>query len=179
LFNNGVAVSNQKTISRSSQQVTLKLSPAIVMKANSSLTLDVVASLSGESNETHNFTVAAVNVANGTASGTPVALGTLKTTSYLAGTVTASLTSTATLKAGDVDKTIYTVRLSPSKKGTIKGVTVTKDSGREDFDELVTNVKAYYNDEVVGSVKVTDEKIIVTNLNIDRNAGQSATIELR
>jgi hypothetical protein len=94
----------------------LKLSPAVVMKANSSMTFDVVASLSGASNETHNFTVEAVNVANGKADGTPVALGTLKTTSYVAGSVTASITSTATLKAGDTDKTIYTVRLTPSKK---------------------------------------------------------------
>jgi hypothetical protein len=74
LFQNGVAVTSQKTISKSSQQVTLKLSPAIVMKANSSMTFDVVASLSGESNETHNFSVEAVNVANGKAEGTPVSL---------------------------------------------------------------------------------------------------------
>jgi len=179
LFQNGVAVSSQKNISKSSQQVTLKLSPAVVMKANSSMTFDVVASLSGASNETHNFTVEAVNVANGKADGTPVALGTLKTTSYVAGSVTASITSTATLKAGDTDKTIYTVRLTPSKKWVIKGVTVSKDSWREDFDELVNNVKAYYNDEVVGTVKVTDEKIVISDLNIERNAGQSASIELR
>jgi hypothetical protein len=88
LFNNGVAATSQKNISKSSQQVTLKLSPAVVMKANSSMTFDVVASLSGASNETHNFTVEAVNVANGTADGTPVALGTLETTSYVAGKVT-------------------------------------------------------------------------------------------
>ena len=179
LFQNGVAVTSQKTISKSSQQVTLKLSPAIVMKANSSMTFDVVASLSGESNETHNFSVEAVNVANGKAEGTPVSLWTLKTTSYTAGTVTATLTSTASLKAGDTDKTIYTVKLTPSKKGTINSVTITKQAWNEDFDELVNNVKAYYNDEVIGNVKVTDEKIVISNLKIERNAGQSATIDLR
>jgi hypothetical protein len=44
---------------------------------------------------------------------------------------------------------------------------------------LVSNVKAYYNDEVVGTVKVTDEKIVISDLKIERNAGQTANIELR
>ena len=179
LFNNGVAVSSQKTISKSSQQVTLKLSPAVVMKANSSITFDVMASLSGASNETHNFSVEAVNVSNGKADGTPVALWTLKTTSYAAGTLTASLTSTATLKAGEKDKTIFTATLTPSKKGTINGFTITKEAWNEDLDALVANVKAYYNDEVIGTVKVTDEKIVISDLKLDRNAGQSARIDLR
>ena len=179
LFQNGVAVSSQKNISKSSQQVTLKLSPAVVMKANSSMTFDVVASLSGASNETHNFTVEAVNVANGKADGTPVALGTLKTTSYLAGHVTVTSMNGGSVKAGDTDKTLVTVNVTPSKKGTINGITITKQNGNEDLDALVNNVKAYYNDEVIGTVKVTDEKIVISDLKIERNAGQSANIELR
>jgi hypothetical protein len=35
---------------------------------------------------------------------------------------------------------------------------------------LVNNVKAYYNDEVIGTVRVTDEKIIVSDLKIEKNA---------
>jgi hypothetical protein len=63
LFNDGVAVTSQKRVSKSSQEVTLKLSPAVVVKAKSSVTFDVVASLSGDVNETHTFTVKTVNVA--------------------------------------------------------------------------------------------------------------------
>jgi hypothetical protein len=83
------------------------------------------------------------------------------------------------LKAGDTDKTVATVKVTPSKKGTINGITITKTSGNEDLDALVANVKAYYNDEVIGTVKVTDEKIVISDLKLERNAGQSASIELR
>ena len=180
LFQNGVAVTSQKAISKSSQQVTLKLSPAIVMKAGSSMTFDVVASLDGESNETHNFSIEDVNVANGTAEGTPVSLWTLKTTSYEAWKVSVVLSNGNTnLKAWETDKSIVTVKVTPTKKWRINGITLTKKTWTEDIDELVNNVKAYYNDEVIGTVRVTDEKIVISDLKLDRNAWQSATIELR
>ena len=179
LFNDGVAATSQKRVSKSSQEVTLKLSPAVVVKAKSSVTFDVVASLSGDVNETHTFTVKTVNVAKWTAEWTPVELWTLKTTSYLAGKVTVNSIATDSLKAGDTNKAFVTLKLSANKKWVIKWVTVTKQSGEKDLNELVNNVKAYYNDEVVGDVKVTDEKIVVSNLNIEKNAGQSITLELR
>ena len=163
LFQNGVAVTSQKNISKSSQQVTLKLSPAIVMKANSSMTFDVVASLSGASNETHNFTVEAVNVANGKAEGTPVKLWTLKTTSYEAGHITVNTMNGGSLRAWDTNKSIVSVNVTPSKKWIINGITISKTAGNEDLDALVNNVKAYYNDEVIGNVKVTDEKFVISN----------------
>jgi len=55
----------------------------------------------------------------------------------------------------------------PKKAATIKGFTITRNAG-ENFTKVLTNVKAYYNDVVVGTVTVEDEKIVVNDLDIDR-----------
>jgi predicted aspartyl protease len=53
-------------------------------------------------NSTHNFKVTAVNVANGTASGTPLTLGTVKTTSANTKNVTFNVKQgDSTAKAGE------------------------------------------------------------------------------
>jgi len=89
LRTNGVSASViSNGMSTSTQTATLRFSPSLVLKAGSSESFDVVVSLSGADNNEHTFAVSAVNVANGTAAGTPVKLGTLRTTSYNAGTVT-------------------------------------------------------------------------------------------
>jgi hypothetical protein len=65
----------------SADGVTVKLKPAITIKAGKSETIDVKAYLDGAGNETHTIILSNVTV-NGTADGTPITLNTFKTTSY-------------------------------------------------------------------------------------------------
>lgn len=43
----------------------------------------------------------------------------------------------------------------------------------------MANAKAYFNNEEVGTVSVTTDKVIVSNLNISRLAGELAAIEIK
>ncbi|AHB41818.1 hypothetical protein P148_SR1C00001G1039 [candidate division SR1 bacterium RAAC1_SR1_1] len=177
LYKDGVVASNARAITSSSQNATLRFTPALELKAGSSMTFDVMASVDGLVNEEHNFSVTAVNVVNGTATGTPIALDTLRTTSYVVGNANPTLT-TYSVKAGDVQELVASVSILPGKNAIIKGVTLTRSSGKN-IDEVLSNVKAYYNDEIVGTVTVTDEKIVVAGLNIERLNGETANIELK
>jgi hypothetical protein len=83
LAQNGTNVSDSRTLSTSSQTATLKLTNSLVVKAGTSVMLDVLVSLNGQQNNQHQFAVTAVNALNGaTVSGAPVTLGLLNTTSY-------------------------------------------------------------------------------------------------
>lgn len=166
--------------SSSTQSSTLRFSPSLVLKAGASETFDVLVNLSGADNNEHTFAVTAINVVNGTAAGTPVMLGTLRTTSYNAGDIVLSNATPASIIAGKKDQLLATVDLYPSSKdGIIKGFTITKEGGSEDFTKVMSNVKAYYNGSMVGNVIVDAEKITVSNLNVERLNGETANIELK
>ena len=101
LMKGGVYVTNNGTLN-SNKVAKLRFRPNLVLKANSSETFDVVVSMAGSGTAqpggTHDFSVTAVTVANGTFDGTPVKLGSLTTTNYLVPEATIGLTAT-TLKA--------------------------------------------------------------------------------
>jgi hypothetical protein len=145
---NGVDATNERNISSSTHTATLRFTPALELKAGSSMTFDVLVSLSGAENNRHDFAVQSVNVVNGTAAGLPFDLGSLLTTSYAVGVITTDIVGGFNIKAGDLQQTIFTLQLTPNKAANVNGFTITKDAG-EDFTKVVTNVKAYYNDVVV------------------------------
>jgi hypothetical protein len=103
-----------KSVSSNTNKAIVKFSPALDLKAGSSMEFDVMMSMDPAAdavNSTHNFKVTAVNVANGTASGTPLALGTVKTTSALTKTITFNTKNgDTTAKAGE-NKTIAKVEV--------------------------------------------------------------------
>jgi hypothetical protein len=103
-----------KSVSSNTNKAIVKFSPALDLKAGSSMEFDVMMSMNPAANavnSTHNFKVTAVNVANGTASGTPLALGTVKTTSALTKTITFhTKNGDTTAKAGE-NKTIAKVEV--------------------------------------------------------------------
>lgn len=174
---NASVVTDARTVSSSSQSATVRFAPALELKAGSSMTFDVMAAFNGAVNSTHTFKVTSVNVSNGTASGAPVTLGTVKTTSYSVGTVSAS-TDPKTVNSGKTNQLFTTAKLVPSKEGTVKGFVITRNSG-EDLNKVLSNAKAYHNGVEVGSVSVTNDKIIVSGLNIARLAGESANVEIK
>lgn len=179
LAQNGTNVSDSRTLSTSSQAATLKLTNALVLKAGTSVMLDVLVSLNGASNSQHQFAVTTVNALNGaTVSGTPVTLGLLNTTSYSVASLTLDSITTSSVTSGKSNQLFVTVKLTPGKEGTIAGFTLTKGTG-EDYTKVLSNVSAYFNGTKVGSVSVTTDKVMVTGLNISRLSGEQASIELR
>ena len=164
----------------SNGEAVVRFSPALTLKANESMSFDVLVNLLPGiwANETHSFAVIGANLANGTANGS-ANLWTLKTTSYVVTPATVSLsTTTATINAWEDAKTINRITITPSKKSTINGFTLTKVGGAQDFDKF-GEIKAYYNNAEIGKVVITSDKIVVSNLNIEKDASTSAQIELK
>ena len=117
-------------VSSSTNKASVKFSPALTLAAGTSMNFDVIVSMPGNtgSNNTHNFMVSQVNVSNGTATGAPVNLGTVKTTSALSKAVTNTLKADYSLDAGKMNTTI--AKLSVTFKdaaGTLKGFILDKD----------------------------------------------------
>lgn len=182
LSQNGVAVSSTRSMSSSSQMATLKFSTPLVVKAGTSTSVDILVNLDGTStnyqNNQHQFTLTKVNVLNGAATGTPVTLGLLNTTSYKVGNISVNSLTAGSITSGKTNQTVATVNLTAGKSTTINSFTITKTSG-EDFNKVFANAKAYYNGKAIGTVTVSPDKIIVTGLNIARLNGESANIEIR
>jgi S-layer homology domain len=183
LTQNGVALSDARSMSTSSQSATLKLTNNMVVKAGESAVVDVLVSLSGAENNQHQFAVTTVTGLNGaTVTGVPVTLGLLNTTSYTVGTVTVdSFGGTpSSVTSGKANQIFATVKLTPSgKDAVINSFTLTKGTGSEDYTKVFANVSAYFNSTKVGTVTLSTDKITVTGLNISRLSGEQASIELR
>jgi hypothetical protein len=180
LTQNGVAVSDSRKPSTSSQSATVKFTTPMMLKAGQSAMVDVLVNLTGSfPNNQHQFAVTAVNtVNNSTVSGTPVTLGLLNTTSYTVGTITADSILAGSVTSGKANQLFATVRLTPNKDATINAFTLTKGAG-EDYTKVFANVSAYFNGTKVGTVALTTDKLTVTGLNIARLSGEQASVELR
>ena len=174
----GVAATDSRTMSTSSQSATLKFNSPLVLAAGTSASYDVLVSLNGLENNQHQFAVTAVNVVGGTATGTPVTLGLLNTTSYSVKTVSVTSIDAGTVTSGKSNQLIATVKLTPNGEATVNGFTLSKGTG-EDYTKVMANVKAYHNNVMVGTVTVTSDKITVTGLNLARLSGEVASIELK
>ncbi|MDD3262208.1 MAG: S-layer homology domain-containing protein, partial [Candidatus Absconditabacteria bacterium] len=177
----GDMITDPRTFSTSSQSATVRFAPALNIKARSSMEFDVYVSLDGTAldaqNNTHTFAVSAVNVVDGTSSGTPITLNTVRTTSFTVSTVGVAVDA-GSVTNGKTNQLFATVKLTPAKEGTIKRFVVSKGAG-EDYTKVMANAKAYFNNEEVGTVSVTTDKIIVNGLNIARLAGELAAIEIK
>jgi len=179
LSRNWIDATSIRKPAASSQAATLNFVPALVMKAGSSMEFDVLVTLVANSqNSQHNFAVTAVDVNNGTSAGTPFELSSINTTSYKVENVGTFISDGQTIKAGETNKLISSVNLIPARTSTINGFTITRESG-EDFNKVLANIKAYYNSQEVGTVTFTNEKIVVSGLDIERMNQESATIELK
>ena len=178
---NANVVTDVKSFSSSSQSATIKFSPSLKLAAGESMNFDVMVAVDGAVNSEHSFKVSSVNVSNGTASGAPVSLGTIKTTSYKVANVSATLAGQSSLQAGKTNVLVATAKVTPVKEATIKKFVVNKASATPsaDFTEAFANMKAYYKGNVVGTVSVTDDKIVVDGLDIAALANETINIELK
>ncbi len=178
---NGVVVSSTADYYNStSQKATVYFSPALVVKAGASQTVDILVNLSGAENSQHQFTLDSVNASNTTVSGSPVTLGLLNTTSYVTATTTASLaTAGGTVTAGKTQQLFGKLDVSAGGRETkVTGFTLTR-SGSTDFTKRLQNAKVYKNGVAVGTVTLTSEKLSVTGLSDVLAAGNTQTYELK
>jgi hypothetical protein len=170
----GVIVSSSSDYYNStSQNANVYFYPALVIKAGTSTSVDILVNLSGAQNSQHQFTLASVN-SDATVTGAPVTLGLLNTTSYATSAVAVSGTSNYTVAPGKTQQTFAKVDLTAGNRDTmVSGFTLTR-SGGTDFSRRFTNVKAYKNGVAVGTATVT-----VTGLNTALNAGNFQSFEVR
>ncbi|USN56530.1 MAG: S-layer homology domain-containing protein [Candidatus Peribacteria bacterium] len=187
----GVWFANDSMVTKSyavtsSNTATVRFSPALELGANQSAEFDVMVALDAMStvNSTHKFTATTVNVANGEADGTPVSLGTIKTTSYEVDDVDGTI-SLDDVDSGKLDQVLGTVTLTPNSDANIRGFVLNQIDAtlgtdvNTNLDEIFANVDVYYNDEMVGSAFVTNDKIVVTGLDVDADDGEAIEFELR
>jgi len=175
LYRNGEYVAELTTTR--DNKFTVRFSPALVMKARSSMEFDVLVNLDAEhAGSTHSFSVVDVTVANWTKSGLPVTLGTLNVANY------SVATGSVTLNAGTLETgkrwDLATVTVKPNTTAKIDWFTITAPEGTE-LTKMVGDVKAYISNEEVGNVTVNDETIIVKWLNIENTKTQTATIKIK
>lgn len=160
----------EKGVSKSSNSATVKFTPSIKLAAGESQNFDVIVTLndSGDTNATHNFKVTEVNVSNGSASGTPINLGTLKTTTAKSKSVQVDINNVDTsIKAGDKAKTLAEVEFNFNDvAGKVDGFTLNvSGSTNDDFFEVFNNAAAYIGNDKVGTVGLAKDKIVVSGLN--------------
>ncbi len=177
----GLVISENRSVNTSTQEGIIRLNSTLVVKAGTSVVVDILASVATSANSQHQFAVKAVGT-TATVTGAPVTLGLVNTTDYevskvkvLAGYV--DMNSSVT--SGKNDQSLGTVKLQAGNKDvTLSAFTLTKNSGT-DLTRMITNVKVYKNAVQVGTASVTSDKIYVTALNTKVARNDTATFELR
>ena len=181
LMKDGEYVSNAANFG-SKRTATLRFSPKLSLKAGASETFDVVVNLNAYdgqlANGQHDFTVTNVTVVNGKYEGTPVELGSLVTTNYKVAEVKVEkFNQSNSVKAGDDEAELISFDLKPAEEAAISSVTLT--SSKDELNKVLSNVKAYIDDEVVGTVKVNDETISIDGLNKTVKKNKSINVTLK
>ena len=182
LMKNGEYVTTNWELN-SNKVAKLRFRPNLVLKANSSETFDVVVSMAwsgvAQPGGTHDFSVTAVTVANGTFDGTPVRLGSLTTTNYLVPEVVATINN-GTLKAGETNKEITRINVESPVDATLTAITLTTSNTlSEDLFNILSDVKAYIDDKVVWTVTVNEETIVISNLSAEIEKNDDIDIVLK
>jgi len=177
------------SVKTSSDKVKVKFSPALTIKAGKSETFDIIVNATaGVQNATYTFKLTDVVVSNWKVEWTPISLWTLKTTSSEPKTVDVSIDNgSATVKAWDTEKTIAKVNVNFDKAAwTLNRISLMNiapvETGNPDTDKLweaFANINAYVDGKKVWKVNVTDEKIVISNLNISKAKDEEVSVELK
>ncbi len=181
MLSNASLQSSTATIKGTSEKTSIRFSPAIELKWNSSMEFDLIVNIeTGSNNDVHSFAVTSMVVANGTASGMPISLGIIKTTPAATKTVDVEVTSPdKSLKAGDTKKTIAKLNVDFNKAGgTLNGFVLTADTTGK-VNEAFDNVEAYVDGKIVWKTVITKDKVIVSNLNISKERLEEVDVEIK
>lgn len=177
---NGAIISSSSDYYNStSQNGNIYFYPALVVKAGTSTSVDILVNLNGASNSQHQFTVTAVNGTAATVTGTPTTLGLLNTTSYSTSSVTVAGTYSYSVTPGKTQQTIAKVDLTSGNRDVmVNGFTLTRSAGT-DLTRRFSNVAVFKNGVKVGTASVTSDKIWVTGLATELASGNFQAFEVK
>lgn len=186
LEKNGVRVSSRQTVG-SDNVVTVSVSPALVVKAGSTESVDLVATLSGSTGSEHKFTIAAAADVGSTAksvAGTfPVSTNLMKTTSYaVAGVTFAKAGSASTYKVGDTNTELGQFKITndatDDKSVTFKSIRL-RNEGTGDISKNIGNLAVYHNGTKVSTAVTVDGKYVSFAVNDVVAFGRTETYYVR
>lgn len=178
---NGVIVSSSSDYYNStSQNGNVYFYPALVVKAGTSTSVDILVSLTGSSNSQHQFAVTAVNGTAATVAGTPTTLGLINTTSYVTSSVTVSSSvNSFPVSPGKTQQNIAKIDVTSGNRDVVmNGFTLTR-SGGTDLTRRFANVAVFKNGVKVGTATVTSDKIWVTGLATALASGNFQAFEVK
>jgi hypothetical protein len=175
---NGTVMSESRSVNSATQDAIVRLNNPTTIKAGTTVSFDVLVSVSGSANSQHQFTLKAVGTV-AAVTGMPVTLGLLNTTSYTVSSVAINTIKMNSVTSGKNDQSLGTVELrAGSKDVTLGGFILSKVSG-VDLTKALANVSVYKNSVKVGTATVTSDKIYVTGLAYKLPRNDTATFELR
>lgn len=183
---NGVRVSSRQTVG-SDNVVTVSISPALVVKAGATESLDLVATLSGSTGSEHKFTISAASDIGSTAktvAGTfPVSTNLMKTTSYaVAGVTFAKAGSASTYKVGDTNTELGQFKITndatDDKSVTFKSIRL-RNEGTGDISKNIGNLAIYHNGTKVSTAVTVDGKYVSFAVNDVVAFGRTETYYVR
>lgn len=186
LEKNGVRVSSRQTVG-SDNVVTVSVSPALVVKAGATESVDLVATLSGSTGSEHKFTIAAAADVGSTAksvAGTfPVSTNLMKTTSYaVAGVTFAKAGSASTYKVGDTNSELGQFKITndatDDKSVTFKSIRL-RNEGTGDISKNIGNLAVYHNGTKVSTAVTIDGKYVSFAVNDVVAFGRTETYYVR
>ena len=174
----GTIISESRSVNTSTQEGIVRLNNTLVVKAGTSVVVDILASVATSANSQHQFAVKAVGT-TATVTGAPVTLGLVNTTDYSVSEVKVVKVDLNGVTSGKNDQSLGTVQFQAGGKDiTMSAFTLSKTSGI-DLTRALANVKAYKNGTQVGSVTISSDKIYVTGLNTKVARNDTVTFELR
>lgn len=186
LEKNGVRVSSRQTVG-SDNVVTVSVSPALVVKAGSTESVDLVATLSGSTGSEHKFTITAAadigSTAKNVAGTFPVSTNLMKTTSYaVAGVTFAKAGSASTYKVGDTNSELGQFKVTndatDDKSVTFKSIRL-RNEGTGDISKNIGNLAIYHNGTKVSTAVVVDGKYVSFAVNDVVAFGRTETYYVR
>lgn len=179
------AVNNNNSYNSSSEEGVIFFSPALVVKAGTSTEVQVLVSLvsTAQSNSQHQFAVKSVASNSSSATGTPVTLGLISTTSAeVAGVTVATAGSNSTYRVGDksVEVAQFKVTNSATEDKNVKMNYITlRNNGTGDMSKNLSNIGLYVNGVKVSTSTSIDSKNLTIALSDTILFGRTNTYSLR
>jgi hypothetical protein len=178
--NGAIVSSSADYYNATSQAGMIYFSPAMVIPAGTSKSVDILVNLNGLQNSQHQFTLTQINAANAVVSGAPVSMGFLNTTSYLTTTTTAMVyNGMSSLTPGQINQTFAKVDITAGSRDTKTVGFVLTRSGGTNLPDRLANVKVYRAGVEVGTATVSNDKVVVSGLSSTLLAGNTETYELK
>ena len=186
---NGTRVSSRANVTVDNT-VLLTFSPALVVQAGQTVSLDLVVELkegtpAAQTGAEHRFAILSASdiEATGSVQGTyPVRTATMTLGAYTVGTVTATVVNSAasTVNVGDTNVNFGEIRLQTvgDEDNIVKSITFRND-GTGDAEASLSNLGLYSNGQLVSTMVEHNGRDVTFSLNTEIENGRSETFQIR